>query len=119
MHTIDIGLASPEERDLCVRIAYRLAKIEQEMAGAQLAGSVACCDAETFEEEYAHIVYYPHSTHVNNLVIVLVDDLGVISVEIDKIHTYETKKDLKDWYYKLKDVLCRNDSAQSYYFNRS
>ena len=115
-----LALSNPEERDLAKRIYHRLAKIEQEMQGAKLCESVASLDDAEFEEKYVltGIVYYHHRQHLDNIIIVIIDDLSKITSAIDEIDNADVKLVLREWYHTLKESLCNYDVAQAYYLNR-
>jgi hypothetical protein len=115
-----LALSDPTERDLATRIYYRLSKIEQEMQGAKLTKEIANCNDAEFEEQYVltGIVYYPHAKHIDNLVIVIIDDFSKITKAIDQIDNADVKLVLREWYCMLKEVLCTYDVAQAYYLNR-
>ena len=118
----NFGLAcsDPAERDLATRIYYRLAKIEQEMRGHKLCEGIACLDEVTFEEQYilTGLVYYPHPQHIDDLVIVIVNDLSDISPKIEMVSNADIKILLREYYHMLKEELCKHDGAQAYYWGR-
>jgi hypothetical protein len=119
MLCIDFGLLlGPEEANLCRRVAFKLNKIEQELRGHLMTETVSECGIVKWKQKYEHLFYYPYHGHVDNLVVNVVNDLHVISSEIEEIKDPEVYLFFKRWYYKLKTPLCKNDAAQAYYLNR-
>ena len=96
----------------------QLAKLEQEIIGPRLVDSAATCDIKKWEEKYEKLIYLPHYSHIDSIVVVCVDSLCELTQQIEDVTNINVKLFLRDYYYQIKRVLCQNDKAQAYYLNR-
>ena len=105
----------PIEAIKCFRINIKLARIKQAMVGHELAKNVQDCSETKFTSEYEHLLYQPYKDHNHQLVITIIDDLAEISPKIDDVYHARPRNCLRRRYHSIKDVLCEDWRAQSYY----
>ena len=132
MNAPDFGNVCSEPQDgmLANRLAIWMAKIEEAMTGANLIRTLQDCESTEYlspeeirkrkekADEIEKNLYATHDSHTIQLIIFIVDDLSKLTVEIDRIQMVDVKLFLREYYYALKDDMCKNDAAQSYYWNR-
>jgi hypothetical protein len=119
--------SDPQDGVLANSLSLRLAKIEEAMTGASLKHTLDCCEVKTEfltpeekrkkeekEDAIAANLYPTHNSHLLQLIIVIVDDLGLLTVAIDRVQMIDVKLYLREWYYQLKDELCKNPDAMAY-----
>jgi hypothetical protein len=108
----------PQEAILANRLSIWLSKIEDNISSNKLECAISACDKTDYKEKVEPWIYYPHDSHTLALVIVIVDDLGKITIAIEEIDTPDVKLYLREWYLLLKAAICTHPDAQAYHWNR-
>ena len=109
----------PQEAILANRLSIWMAKIENSISSNNLELAVATCeDKQAYEQKIEPYLYYPSDEHTIQLIIVVIDDLGKLTIEIEKVDTPDVKLYLREWYFLLKKAICTHPAAQSYHWNR-
>ena len=101
------------------------------MTGANLIRTLQECEADpqylTPEEERKRkekaeqvekALYKTNEYHLYQLIIAIVDDLGKITVMIERVETIDVKLYLREWYYLLKDAMCSHPDAKAYHLSK-
>jgi hypothetical protein len=122
----------PDSQDgmLANYLAIRLANIEEAMIGANLKIALMECDVEYVSpeeerkrkekvENIEKALFVTHNKHKLDLIKTIVDDLSVITVEIERVHCADVNLLLRQHYCELKDVMCENPDAMAYYLKKS
>jgi hypothetical protein len=123
--------SSSEDVALANHLAIWLARIEEEMKGANLKRTLLDCECDTEyltpeekrkkEEKTEAVIenlYPTHNSHLLLLIAHIVDDLGKITVEIDRIQHADVNLLLRQHYYELKADMCENVDAKAYHLNK-
>ena len=63
--------------------------------------------------------YHHNISHDIDLMVICVDSLVEITSAIDEVSNLDVRSFLREYYYRVKDELCKNDDAQAYYLKFS
>ena len=110
--------SEPQDGMLANRLAIWMAKIENSISTNRLDALKNSCEKKDWDEKVEPCIYYPHEQHTLDLIVVIVDDLGKLTIEIERVEMIDVKLYLREWYYLLKEAMCSHPDAKSYYLNR-
>src|ERR1035437_11151890 len=106
--------SDPQDGMLANRLAIWMAKIEEAMTGANLKRMLQECETTEYlspeekrkREEKADAIekniYATHDSHLIQLIVVIVDDLGKLTIEIERVEHIDVKLFLREYYHSLK-----------------
>jgi hypothetical protein len=110
--------SEPQDGILANRLAIWMAKIENSISTNKLDALKSSCEKKVWEEVVEPCIYYPHDSHTIQLVITIVDDLGKITIEIERVEQIDVNLYLREWYYLLKGAMCSHPDAKAYHLNK-
>jgi hypothetical protein len=110
--------SEPQDGMLANRLAIWMAKIENSISTNDLDVLKKSRKKEEWDAKVEPCIYYPHEQHTLDLIIVIVDDLGKITIEIERVEHIDVKLLLRQWYYDLKNAMCDHPDAIAYHLNK-
>jgi hypothetical protein len=110
--------SEPQDGMLANRLAIWMAKIENSISTNKLDMLKSSCKTEVWDSKIEPCIYYPHEQHTLDLIVVIVDDLGKITIEIERVEQIDVNLYLREWYYLLKEAMCSHPDAKSYHLNK-
>jgi hypothetical protein len=110
--------SDPEDGMLANRLSLWMGKIENSISTNKLDALKKSCKSEKWDAEVEPCIYYPHDSHTLQLIVTIVDDLGKLTIEIERVSTYDVKLYLREWYILLKTAMCTHPDAQAYHLNK-
>lgn len=120
MNAPNFGAVCPDAQDgiRANRLAMWMAKIENSISTNDLDALKKSCKKEEWDAKVEPCIYYPHDGHVLQLIVFIVDDLGKITIEIERVEHIDVKLYLREWYILLKTAMCTHPDAQAYHLNK-
>jgi hypothetical protein len=110
--------SEPQDGMLANRLSIWMSKIENSISTNKIDSLKKSCKAEVWDEKVEPCIYYPHEQHTLDLIVVIVDDLGKITVMIEQVETIDVKLYLREWYYLLKEAMCSHPDAIAYHSSK-
>lgn len=120
MNAPNFGTICPDPQDgmLANRLAIWMAKIENSISTNKLDALKNSCKKEIWDAKVEPCIYYPHEQHTLDLIVVIVDDLGKITIMIEQVEHIDVKLYLREWYILLKTAMCTHPDAQAYHISK-